>query len=196
MLKYYIPAALFLIPFAGYSQSRDSSHCRIEGFAVKMDVLSLISSALDKESKSYYLSGEIYFNSKYSLSIDLGTETNTQPGWKLTGKRLGGQFRWYFKQDYCNCSALFAGSYFSFVNTRQSVDYNVPGSKTVSYNISSLEGGISAGFQAIFARHLVIDPAVQFGKEFLHDIHNTEPMNFNNNKPLVIRILLGIGYRF
>ena len=99
MLKYYIPAAMLLIPFAGYSQSRHRSHFRVEGVAVKTDVLSLFTSAINKGSKNYYLSGEIYFNNEYSFNVDLGAETETQPGWKRTGRRFGSHFRWYFKQD-------------------------------------------------------------------------------------------------
>jgi hypothetical protein len=198
MLKHYILAAMLLIPFAGYSKSRHSSHFRVEGFAVKTDALSLFSSVITKGSKNYYLSGEIYFNNEYSFNIDLGTATETDPAWNSTEKRLGSHFRWYFMQDDCNCSAFFAGSYFSFVNFRQSVDQNILHNAT-SYNTSFLEGGISGGFQAILSMHFVVDPAVQIGMKFPHHIHNTESGKYwadDKVNVLLVRMSLGIGYRF
>ncbi|MEP7168797.1 MAG: DUF3575 domain-containing protein [Bacteroidota bacterium] len=200
MLKSYILVAILLISSPGYPKSRHSGPLRVEGFTIKTDVLSLFSSVINKGSKSYYLSGEIYFNKEYSFNVDLGAETETHPGWKRTGKRFGSQFRWYFKQDDCNCSAFFVGGYFNFVNVRQSVDHNLLNNNTASYNISSSEGGISGGFQAILAMHFVIDPAVQIGMEFPSDNHNTESkINLTNNDKdnvLLVRISLGIGYRF
>ncbi|HKR04747.1 MAG TPA: DUF3575 domain-containing protein [Bacteroidia bacterium] len=199
MLKYYILAVMLLISFPGYSKNRHSSRFRIEGIAVKTDVLSLLNTAINKGSKSYSLSGEIYFNNEYSFTIDLGAETETRPGWKRTGRRYGSQFRWYFKQDDCHCSAFFAAGYFSFVNNRQSVDHNLPHNNANSYNKSSSEAGLSGGFQAILGMHFVIDPAVQIGMEFPRDIHNTESMKYpadDKDNLLLVRISLGIGYRF
>ncbi|MFI5218880.1 MAG: hypothetical protein ACHQNT_05270 [Bacteroidia bacterium] len=199
MLKYHILAAMLLISTPGYSKNRHSRYFRVEGFAIKTDILSLFASALNKGSKSYNLSGEVYFNNEYSFNADLGTETETLPGSTLTRRRFGSHFRWYFKQDDCNCSAFFAGSYFSFVNTRQHVDHNLPHNNTAGYNKSSSEVGLSGGLQAIFAMHFVIDPTVQIGIKFPRDIHNTESMNYpadDKEHILLIRISLGIGYRF
>ena len=199
MLKYYIPAAMLLISSAGYSKNRHSKNFRVEGFSIKADAFSLFKSVINKESKSYYLSGELYFNNQYSFIVDLGTKTEIQPGWKRTERRFGSHFRWYFKQDDCNCSAIFAGSYFSFINARETVDHNLPHYNAGSYNTSYFEGGISGGFQTILARHFVIDPAVQIGMEFPHDNHSSESMIFwaDDKEPLLlIRISLGIGYRF
>jgi uncharacterized protein DUF3575 len=198
MLKYYILAAMLLILFPGYSKSR-YSHFRVEGFAVKTDVLSLFTSAINKGTKNFFLSGEMYFNNEFSFNVDLGAETETQSEWKRTGKRIGSHFRWYFKQDDCNCSAFFAGGYLSFVNTRETIDHNLSHIIAGSYQKSSFEGGISGGFQTILAMHFVIDPAVQIGMEFPHGIYNTESMNYpadGKDPVLLVRISLGIGYRF
>ena len=154
MLKYYFLAAMFLISSSGYSKSRHRSNFHIEGFAIKADALSLFHSVITKGEKSCYLSGEIYFNNKYSFNIDLATATETDPAWNNTEKRIGGNFRWYFMQDDCNCSALFAGSYLHFVNIRQSVDQNLLPHAS-GYNISFLEGGIAGGFQTILRMHFL-----------------------------------------
>jgi hypothetical protein len=199
MLKYCILAAMLSISFPGYSKSRLSSHIRVEGFAVKTDALSLLNSAINKGSKIFNLSGELYFNNQYSFIADLGAETETNPKWIRTTRRYGSQFRWYFMQDDCNCSAFFAGSYLSFVNIRQSYDHNFHYNNADGYPKSYLEGGISGGYQAIIAMHFVIDPAVQIGMEFPHDIHNSESMIYaanDNDLNLLFRISLGIGYRF
>jgi len=199
MLKYCILAWILSISFTGYSKSRLSSHLRVEGFAVKTDALSLLNSAINKRSKNFNLSGEIYFNNQYSFIVDLGAETERDPQWISTVRRFGSQFRWYFMQDDCNCSALFAGSYLSFVNIRRAYDHNFHYNNADSYPKSYLEGGISCGYQAIIAMHFVIDPTVQIGMELPHDIHNSESMIFPANDKdldLLIRISLGIGYRF
>jgi hypothetical protein len=199
MLKYYVLGAVLLIPFAGFSKSRHSKHFELEGFAVKTDALSLMSSIINKGTKRYYLSGEIYFNKAYSFNIHLGTETENEPGWSSTEKSFGSNFRWYFKQDDCNCSAFFAGIYFSLVKVHQTDNQKLQHNIADSHSISFLEGGLIGGFQTIFAMHFVIDPAVQIGMEFPHDIHNAESMGYldaDKNNGILVRISLGIGYRF
>ncbi len=198
MLKCYVLATMLLITSAGFSKNQHHRHFQLEGFAVKTDALLLMNSAINKGSNSYNISGEIYFNNEYSFNVDLGAETENQPGWSCTEKRFGSHFRWYFKQDDCNCSAFFAGSYLCIVKIRQSVDQKLPNNNVESYSLSFLEGGLVGGFQALLSMHFVIDPSVQIGMEFPHNIHNIESINSHNDKDngLLVRISLGIGYRF
>jgi len=197
MFKSYLLAASLLIPSAGFSQNRHRKNFRIEGFSVKTDVLTLFSSILDKASERATLSGEMYFNEEYSLSVDLGVEAASQPGWKRLEKNIGSQFRWYFWQDDCNCSALFVGSYFIASTLRESVDEKLLLNNGVSYTTSTLEGGLTGGFQALLARHFVIDPSVQMGMKLPHEIHYEESSRPNEkDEGLLLRIALGVGYRF
>ena len=170
----------------------------LAGFSAKTDALSLLNLAIG-ESKSYSLSGEIYFNEDYSLNVDMSLETEEHNDVNRIQKRFTSQLRWYFKQDDCSCSAFFTGIYFSNVHISQSVDHQHPFGHAVDYNRSSFEGGLCSGYQAIIARHFVIDPAVQAGLEFYHKTQSTEPMSGladSDKKGLVVRMQLGIGYRF
>jgi hypothetical protein len=199
MLKIFFLTVTLFISSTVFSQTRHRRYFRIEGYSVKTDVLSLFGSVLDKESKSGYLSGEMYFNDEYSFSVHLGAESESRPGVKYIEKRIGSQLRWYFWQDDCSCSALFVGSYFSASNGRQSVDQKLLNNNAISYTTSTLEAGFSGGYQALIARHFVLDPAVQIGMKFPHRIHNTETLSSIRSvkdKGLLLRITLGIGYRF
>lgn len=166
---------------------------------MKTDALFLMGNAINKNTKNCYLSGELYFNNEYSFSLDAESKTETQPGLKIIRKRLGSQLRWYFKQDECNCSALYAGGYFSYVNIREFADHAVLQNKAVSYNTSFLEGGITAGYQTIIGSHFVIDPTVQIGMEFPYETYKTESVHDGDAFKklfLMARISLGFGYRF
>src|SRR6185436_5675742 len=203
VFKSCILALAFLIPSPGFSQNRQSSRIHLEGFSIKTDVLSLLNSAISGSLKSCSISGEIYFNNEYSFNVDLGTESGSQPGLNRREKRFGSHLRWYFMQDDCSCSAFFTGIYFSSVYTRQTVDQQDPGNnaiKSVDRNKSSFQGGLCGGYQAILARHFVIDPAVQLGLEFYRGNQSTESMNglpeAQEKGLLLVRIMLGIGYRF
>jgi len=197
MLKYYVIAVILLVASSGFSQNQHRRHFRIEGFSVKTDALALFNSILSNEQKSYYLSGEMYFNNEYSLNVDLGTESENQPGWKRNIKSIGSHFRWYFMQDDCSCSAFFVGGYFSYEKEHQSVDEKYLGTNARNYTMSSSEVGLSGGYQALVASHFVIDPAVHLGLKFPHDIHYAESMSKPaNDEGLLLRISLGIGYRF
>ena len=199
MLKIYILSAALLMSFSSFSQIRHRRNFRIEGYSVKTDVLSLFGSILDEGKKSVSLSGEMYFNDEYSFGVDLGAERESGPGVKRDAKSIGSQLRWYFWQDDCSCSALFLGSYFSATKIRQSVDQKLANNNSISYTTSTLEAGFSGGYQALIARHFVIDPTVLIGMKFPHRIHNTETMSSTPNVKdtgLLLRITLGIGYRF
>ncbi len=199
VLKNYILVVALLLPSLVFSLGRQGWKIRPEGFAVKTDLLSVINSTVEDGLKSYSISGEIYFNNEYSLNVDLGGETESESESNRVEKRFGGHIRWYFKQDDCNCSAFFAGSYFSIVNMRQTIDHKFPTSYSVSYSRSSIEGGFCGGYQALLANHFVIDPTVQMGIEFQHGIHNTEStsnLSDTHDTGLLLRVSLGIGYRF
>lgn len=199
MLHYFKVAVILLIPCLGNSKNRQASHFRAEGFSLKTDALFLMGNAINKSAKNYYLSGELYFNNEYSFSVDVESKTETQPGLKTIRKRLGSQLRWYFKQDDCNCSALYAGGYFSFVNMSELSDHAVLQNKAMSYATSFLAGGITSGYQTIISAHFVIDPTVEIGMEFPHETYKTESVRYwDTGKKvfLLVRISLGVGYRF
>lgn len=199
MLIKYVLAAAFLIPTTVISQIRHSRHFQAQGFSVKTDVLSLFGSILNKELNNYYISGEMYFNYEYSINLDLASESEVRLGLKRKLKRYGSHFRWYFIQDNCNCSAFFIGSYFNLVKEHQSVDRKFLHNNSFSYNRNYFEGGLYGGLQALVARHFVIDPAIQIGMEFPHDIHYTESMSYlpnNRSVGFMVSITLGVGYRF
>ncbi len=192
----YILTTILLIPSFGFSQSRHRSSVTLEGFSVKADALSLLNTAIG-ESTSYSISGELYFNDEYSLNSGLGMERESEPYLNRSKKIFANQLRWYFMQDDCNCSAFFAGIYFSSVMFRQSADHHH--NNAVDYNRYSLEGGLCGGYQALLAGHFVVDPVVQAGLELYHHIQSTEPVSSSadfHNKGLQLRMQLGIGYRF
>jgi hypothetical protein len=198
VIKNYILSAALLIPASGFSQNRQNGFIHLEGLSIKTDALTLLNLAIG-ESKSYALAGELYFNEAYSLNVDMNLETEEHDDLNRVQKRFTSQLRWYFKQDDCNCSAFFTGIYFSNVHISQSVDHRHSHSHGIDYNRSSFESGICGGYQAIVARHFVIDPGVQAGLEFYHTAQSTEPMSGlsdADNKGLIVRMQLGIGYRF
>ena len=129
--------AVLLIPAIAFSQYRQSFF-QLEGFSVKTDALQLLKTAI-KGSESYSLSGEMYFNDEYSIDIDAGIDTESDPGLKRTQKTLTGQFRWYFKQGDCPCSAFFVGTYFGSVSIRQTVDKRHINNDAVNYHLSTSE---------------------------------------------------------
>ncbi len=199
MLKPGILAAAILISSGGFSQHRQRANFHLEGFAIKTDALALLNSVLSG-AKGYALSGELYFNNEYSFNADASMLSYVpEAGVNKNETRWGGHARWYFMQDYCNCSAFYGGIFFTNVHLRQTVGEQYTGTKEFNYLETSFEGGLCGGYEAILAEHFVIDPSVQTGLEFYKDMESTELVH-SIAKPggmlLLVHIMLGIGYRF
>ena len=196
LLRYFFPALIYFFPSVGFSQ-RHRGQIEIEGVSVKTDVLAWFSTALH-ETKSYSLAGEVYFNEEYSVNAGILLETMANPDYNMTQKNITGQLRWYLLQEDCSCSALFAGLYFSSIDTRQVVEHTPPNSKLASYYKTSGEAGLCAGYQAIFAEHFVVDPSVQAGVEIYQSRQGESSGSATTQRDNSIRFMmqLGVGYRF
>lgn len=198
MLKKYSVVLLLLVAVKSFSQGSHGGVMHLEGFSVKTDVLSLFNSAIGP-NKDYSLSGELYFNNEYSFVIDLHSASEDRAGLSRVQKRITSQFRWYFEQEQCSCSAFCGGVYFSRVRMRQSVDYRKLHTHAVDFTRYSYEVGLYGGYQALFNEHFLLDPGVQIGKEFYHKIQSTESINTfseDQGNGVLFRIQVGIGYRF
>jgi len=170
----------------------------LKGFSIKTDALSLLNSAIS-HSDNYSVSGELYFNNQFGLTVGAGQQRENVRGLRRDQRSISGALRWYFKQDECNCSALFTGIYCGKINVRQSVDQQILQNNAVNYNISLFESGICAGYQVILLKHFIIDPTLQAGLELDHKFLNavsTEVLSGPRQKGLILRMQLGIGYRF
>lgn len=198
MIKNLIITVFILIPFPGFSQYGREGNIHIEGVSVKTDAF-LLFNGLIGEPDNYSIAGEIYFNYEYSMHIELASENESERNLNRFQKRFTGQFRWYFSQDDCSCSAFFGGVYFGVVNINQAAEPQYTNKNAVDFNRTSYEGGVCFGYQTVLAEHFIIDPAAQIGLELYHTIQYVEPVNTNadiQNKGLLLRIQLGIGYRF
>ncbi len=197
--KIYFTISVILLPALAFSQSRYSRHLQPEGFSLKTDALGLLQSAIDQHSKSYAISGEIYFNHDYSLNITPGITTDEEQWISQVTKRITFEFRWYLLQEDCSCSAFFAGAFLGYNDFRQTVVPANVSTNATNYSLTTFEGGVCAGYQAVFYNHFVIDPSAQAGLSFHRNNKSTESLNSLQEPPaqnLLLRVQLGIGYRF
>jgi len=198
MVKYLLLGITLIISDVSFSQVHHRRHFRVAGFSLKTDILSLFEGVLEKNSKSTNLSGEMYFNEEFSIQTDLAIESTNSPGFRQTLKKIGGQFRWYFNQDDCNCSSFFTGLFLTLTHDYQANDSLLSHSNDGNHNFSILEGGLTGGFQALVNRHFIVDPALQIGMNFPVNDYTTEGTAFPKaeDHALKVRIMLGVGYRF
>lgn len=182
--------------FEGYSQQ---AKFKAEGLAVKTDAFSLFNSAVEKDIRTFRICGELYYNQDYSIALEIGSKTENIPGVHNKEKVIGANWRWYFKQDDCSCSAFFAGCYLDAVSLIQTVDKQYPYTSTAAFIRASLEGGFCGGYQALISKHFVIDPTVRIGREIYYHTSRYSDMRTSfqaKDEGIMLQVLLGAGYRF
>lgn len=185
--------------FPAHSQYQRNRLFQVEGFSLKTDLLTILGNTVEGGPDKYFFSAELYFNDSYSLNIDGGLEPERISGMKIERERIGTHFRWYFLQYDCNCSAFYAGPYFHILRYKQTVTDSLRYSSLLNYSSSFLEGGLIAGYEVILEEHFIVDLGIRTGMKFFQSGDKVEPpgrIKRNEGTEILVRVMLGVGYRF
>ena len=193
---------LLLISFNFYqpfsTNGQNAHKLNSEGFSIKSDVLAIFNTVIKSSDTEFPAKIEWYFNKKFSLSLSASTETLKNNILSRNFKRLGTEFRWYFKQDNCQCSSLYAGPFFDY-NYEKQISNNDSASIYQNYKIRYFNTGVITGYQIYITPHLLLDPSVKLGIFFSKEIFDSVSeyiMQDDNHSGIQLKVILGAGYRF
>ena len=189
---------LFLFSYSLTAQTKKPGVSEVS-FTLKTDFLSILNSAIDKNTSDISVSGELCLNRKYSLQVNTNFEKENNTDYNRSQFMFNSEFRSYLQNDECSCSSLHVGAYVGFGNTKTIIDHRAFEYKYIKYSESTFESGLAGGYRAVIYNRWIVDPTVYVGASTVFSQRTIESINFFHDvKPVMLTVRIGLefGYRF